>query len=84
MIETRVPCPCCRATGKVPLSRILQETLDAVPKARSASTDEVARHVEGPEVKQTAINNRLRLLEDFKLIKNTGKRGRLLYWRRLK
>lgn len=79
----RVPCPCCKATGKVDLSLELQETLKAVPKGTAVSTLAIKKRMSGESVKHATLNNRLRLLEDFKLIANTAKRGRWLFWRRI-
>lgn len=65
------------------LPGVLQATLDVIPRRPELSTQEIIERVGDEAVGVTAINNRLRGLERHGLIKNTRRRGKLLFWKRV-
>lgn len=84
MKSVLVECSCCRGTGKTKLSPELQRTLDVVPANRFASTQEIQAKVNDEFVGQTAINNRLRLHLLSRGLVVSERRGKALYWKRVK
>lgn len=86
MRPTLVKCDCCNGTGKAKLTDTLQKTLDVVPRGTSISTHEIAAILRQTEagLKNTAVNNRLAIhLLPLGLVTNE-RRGKSLFWKRLK
>ena len=70
MVKTmKVPCGCCEGSGEVPLGAEYHETLVRLRRMSSSITGAQLGKKMG--VEPTAMNNRLRRLEELGLAKST-------------
>lgn len=78
-----IKCRCCDGTGKVGLSGDMLSTLSAVAWDSWRDTSDITARIGSRFVGKTAINNRLRALEKYGVIRSE-RRGKPIYWRRVK
>lgn len=84
MNDVLVKCACCGGTGRAPLSAVMQRTLAVVPRREFIATQEIVKRLNDHSVKATAVNNRLALwLLPLGLVRSE-RRGKALFWKRIK
>lgn len=77
-----IVCSRCGGTGRV-CSEGLSRTLSVVSTKHPMSTQEVFEALKDPDIKITAVNNRLTALERAGGIIKRGKRGKAILWQRV-
>lgn len=78
-----VKCRRCNGTGKI-VSAELSATLNAISTRGAMTVEEIAKAVNDPNVKITAINNRVSYLFRLGYLVMAGKRGKQKLWQRIR
>lgn len=72
MKDATIRCPACNGNGKTPLKPKLKRCFDAINRLGNPSVPEIFKELHEP-VDHTAINQRVRRLVGFRLVKRTNK-----------
>jgi hypothetical protein len=81
---TKICCGQCKGSGLANLTKIMQATLDAVPKNRFVTTQWIGANIPLNRAQgATAVNNRLNFLYEHDLI-DMQEVGRSKTWKRIR